>query len=53
MYDTCEIMVERLHFQIPDQLSEKLEKVQNKTGLNKSEIVRRGLLSELEELKRE
>ena len=50
MYDTCEIMAERLHFQLPDQLLEQLEEVQRDTGLNKSEIMRRGLLRQLKKL---
>lgn len=50
MYDHCGNMAERLHFQLPDQLSEQLEDVQEETGLNKSEILRRGLLSQLREL---
>ena len=39
-----------LHVRLSDNLADRLEKVHNKKGLSKSEIARRGLLEELEDL---
>lgn len=39
-----------LHVQIADQLEERLADVKQQTGLSKSEIARRGLLEQLNQL---
>jgi hypothetical protein len=44
-------MSSRLNITISKQIEEKLEKTKEKTGLNKSEIARRGIFSEIKKLK--
>jgi predicted DNA-binding protein len=40
----------RLTFQIPENLEKRLDKVTTDTGLNKSEIARRGTLEQIKDL---
>ena len=43
-------MSNQLNIVVPDQMDERLEEVKKKTGLSKSEIGRRGLLNQIDEL---
>lgn len=43
-------MSKQLNIVLPSQIDEKLQKASDRTGLTKSEIGRRGLVSELQKL---
>lgn len=45
-----ESMKPKVSFAIPENLEERLEEVTDETGLTKSEIGRRGLLEQVQEL---
>ncbi|MFB6209355.1 MAG: hypothetical protein ABEJ56_04450 [Candidatus Nanohaloarchaea archaeon] len=46
-------MNNHFHIQIPDQLEERLDRIVEETGMAKSEIGRRGLMRQLNQLEKE
>ncbi|MFB6159212.1 MAG: hypothetical protein ABEJ95_06180 [Candidatus Nanohalobium sp.] len=43
-------MSKQLNITLPEQISEKLERTSEETGLTKSEIGRRGIVDQMDEL---